>query len=300
MATVAELVARLRAKKVSSVEVTRALLDRIEAAQGRLNAFITVDREGALAQAKAADARDRAGRRRAARPACPIAHKDVLDDRAALRTTCGSRMLDNFTAPYDAHVVERLARRRHGARRQDQHGRVRDGLVQRELVFRPGAQSLEPATTCPAAARAGRRRRSRRASCPPRPAPTPAARSASPRRSPASAASSRPTACARATASSRSRRASTRRARSRARAEDCALMLNAMAGHDARDSTSLDRPREDYTRDLAKPLAGLRIGMPDEYFGDGVDPDVARGHRRRARAVPQARRHDRPRRSCRT
>jgi len=58
-------------------------------------------------------------------------------------------------------------------------------------------------------------------------------------------------------------------------AEDCGLLLNAMAGHDARDSTSLDRPREDYTRDLARPLAGLRIGMPNEYFGDGVDADVA-------------------------
>jgi aspartyl-tRNA(Asn)/glutamyl-tRNA(Gln) amidotransferase subunit A len=58
-------------------------------------------------------------------------------------------------------------------------------------------------------------------------------------------------------------------------AEDCALLLNAMAGHDARDSTSLERPREDYTRDLAQPLAGLRIGLPSEYFGDGIDRDVA-------------------------
>src|SRR2546427_6581756 len=63
-------------------------------------------------------------------------------------------------------------------------------------------------------------------------------------------------------------------------AEDCALLLNAMAGHDPRDSTSLDRPREDYARLLrapagAKPLAGLRIGLPKEYFGEGVDTDVA-------------------------
>jgi aspartyl-tRNA(Asn)/glutamyl-tRNA(Gln) amidotransferase subunit A len=63
-------------------------------------------------------------------------------------------------------------------------------------------------------------------------------------------------------------------------AEDCALLLTAMAGHDPRDSTSLDRPREDYARLLrapggAKPLAGLRIGMPKEYFGDGIDADVA-------------------------
>jgi aspartyl-tRNA(Asn)/glutamyl-tRNA(Gln) amidotransferase subunit A len=65
-------------------------------------------------------------------------------------------------------------------------------------------------------------------------------------------------------------------------AEDCALLLNAMAGHDARDATSLERPREDYTRELAaapvdaaKPLAGLRIGLPAEYFGAGVDAEVA-------------------------
>ena len=59
-------------------------------------------------------------------------------------------------------------------------------------------------------------------------------------------------------------------------AEDCALLLNAMAGFDPHDATSLDRPKEDYTRDLNKPLAGLRIGLPKEFFGDGVAPDIAR------------------------
>ena len=58
-------------------------------------------------------------------------------------------------------------------------------------------------------------------------------------------------------------------------AEDCALILSTMAGHDARDSTSLNHPREDYTRDLTRPLKGLRVGLPKEYFGDGVDADVA-------------------------
>jgi aspartyl-tRNA(Asn)/glutamyl-tRNA(Gln) amidotransferase subunit A len=58
-------------------------------------------------------------------------------------------------------------------------------------------------------------------------------------------------------------------------AEDCALMLNAMAGFDRRDSTSLERPAEDYTRDLAKPLSGLRIGLPKEFFAAGVQPEVA-------------------------
>ncbi len=59
-------------------------------------------------------------------------------------------------------------------------------------------------------------------------------------------------------------------------AEDCGLLLNAMAGHDARDSTSLDRLPEDYTRDLGQSLAGLRIGLPKEFFGDGIDADVAK------------------------
>src|SRR5581483_6261538 len=58
-------------------------------------------------------------------------------------------------------------------------------------------------------------------------------------------------------------------------AEDCALLLNAMAGHDARDSTSLDRPVEDYCRDLSRPLAGLRIGLPKEYFAHGIEAGVA-------------------------
>src|SRR4030081_3593309 len=91
--TVAQLVADLRARRLSSVELTRALLARIDQAQGQFNAFVTVDAEGALAQARAADV--------------PIAHKDVLMT-AGLRTTCGSRMLANFTAPYDAHVVASL------------------------------------------------------------------------------------------------------------------------------------------------------------------------------------------------
>ena len=101
--TVAELAAALRARKLSSVELTRALLDRIDRAQGLLNAFVTVDAEGALAQARAADAALTAGD---APPLAgvPLAHKDVIMT-AGLRTTCSSRMLANFVAPYDAHVV---------------------------------------------------------------------------------------------------------------------------------------------------------------------------------------------------
>ena len=76
-------------------------------------------------------------------------------------------------------------------------------------------------------------------------------------------------------------------------AEDCALLLNAMAGHDARDSTSLDRPREDYARDLATAARGIAHRPAREYFGDGVDADVAAAVEAALGAVPQARRDDR-------
>ena len=106
--TVAGLAARLAARELSAVELVRDTLARIERLQPVLNAFVTVDAEGALAQARAADAA-RARGKVAPLAGIPIAHKDVLMT-AGLRTTCSSRMLDGFVAPYDAHVVEGLKR----------------------------------------------------------------------------------------------------------------------------------------------------------------------------------------------
>ncbi|MFO7189256.1 MAG: amidase, partial [Pseudomonadota bacterium] len=105
-ASLAELSAALAAKKISSVELTRSLLDRIAALNPRLNAFITVDPERSLAQARAADERIARGE---ATPltGIPVAHKDIWC-ASGWRTTCGSRMLENFVAPYDAHVIERF------------------------------------------------------------------------------------------------------------------------------------------------------------------------------------------------
>jgi hypothetical protein len=106
--TIAELRAALRSKRLSSVELTQGVLERIARLNPALNAFVTVDAHGALAAAKAADAARAAG---AAGPltGIPVAHKDVLMT-AGLKTTCGSRMLSNFIAPYDAHVVDGLKR----------------------------------------------------------------------------------------------------------------------------------------------------------------------------------------------
>ncbi|MBA1149449.1 Asp-tRNA(Asn)/Glu-tRNA(Gln) amidotransferase GatCAB subunit A, partial [Ectothiorhodospiraceae bacterium WFHF3C12] len=104
--TVAELAKALRAGEYSSVELTRAYLERIRQYNATLNAYVTVTEEQALAQAEAADAKRAAGE---AGPltGVPIAHKDIFCTDG-VRTSCGSRMLDNFIAPYDAFVVERL------------------------------------------------------------------------------------------------------------------------------------------------------------------------------------------------
>src|SRR5512143_1516893 len=105
-ATLTDLAAGLRAQQFSSVELTRYYLERIERLDARFNSFITVTAERALAQAAAADARIRTG---AAAPltGLPIAHKDIFCTNG-VRTSCGSYMLDNFVAPYDATAVARL------------------------------------------------------------------------------------------------------------------------------------------------------------------------------------------------
>jgi len=275
--TVAGLARALRERRISSVEATQEALYRIARAQDALNAFITVDREGALAAARAADAglsRGDAG----PLAGVPLAHKDVLMT-AGLRTTCGSRMLDRFVAPYDAHVVDGLRRAGTvlvGKTNMDEfamgssnetsyYGPVRNPWDTRYV---PGGSSGGSAASV--AARLV-------------PAATGTDTGGSIRQPAAltGICGLKPTygICSRhgliAFASSLDTPGPFART-----AEDCALLLNAMAGHDPRDATSIDRPKEDYARRLrnpaaARPLEGVRIGLPREYFGDGIAPDVA-------------------------
>ena len=270
--TIASLAAALKAKKISSVELTQSVLARVTGAQPSLNAFVTIDTEGALQQARAADVALATG---AAPPltGVPIAHKDVLMTMG-LPTTCGSRMLSNFVAPYDAHVVAGLKKAGTvlvGKTNMDEfamgssnesswYGPVRNPW---DLSYVPGGSSGGSAASVAARLLPGATGTDTGGSI----------------RQPASLSGVcglKPTygVCSRyglvAFASSLDTPGVFARS-----AEDCALLLNAMAGHDARDSTSLDRPREDYTRDLAASLRGLRIGIPGEYFGKGIDADVA-------------------------
>jgi len=106
--SLAELQAALAAKKVSSVELTRAFLARIRQLDGALNAFVAVDEETSLAQARAADER-RARGEAGPLTGIPVAHKDIFCTRE-LPTTCGSKMLEGYRSPYDAHVIEAFAR----------------------------------------------------------------------------------------------------------------------------------------------------------------------------------------------
>jgi aspartyl-tRNA(Asn)/glutamyl-tRNA(Gln) amidotransferase subunit A len=107
-ATLVELSAALERKKISSVELARLYLERIRALNGTLNAFISVEEQVTLAGARAADER-RAKGEASPLTGIPIAHKDILCTRE-LRTTCGSRMLENYRSPYDAYIIEQLAR----------------------------------------------------------------------------------------------------------------------------------------------------------------------------------------------
>lgn len=272
-ATLKQLSQQLAAKQVSSVELASQYLDRIEALNPQLNAIVTVDREKTLAEARAADARLAAGDAHAL-TGVPLVHKDLFCQQG-WKTSCGSRMLDNFVSPYSAHVVEQCAAAGMvtlGRANMDEfamgssnensfYGAVKNPW---DLNAIPGGSSGGSAAAVAA-----------------RLAPVATATDTGGSiRQPAShcgVTGIKPTygAVSRygmvAYASSLDQGGPIAQT-----AEDCALMLNVMAGFDARDSTSLERAKEDYARDLNQSLSGLKVGLPKEYFAAGLDADVAR------------------------
>ena len=266
-----ELSAALAAKKVSAAELADLFLDRIDRLNPGLNAFIALDRDKTLAQAKAADATLAAG---SGGPltGIPLAHKDIFCTKG-WRTSCGSRMLENFVSPYDAHVVEKLTTAGMVTLGKLNMDEFAMGSSNETSYFGPvknpwdvsrvpggssgGSAAAIAARLAPAATGTDTGGSIRQ----------PAALCGLTGLKPTYGAVSRYGMIA--FASSLDQAGPMAKS-----AEDCALLLNAMAGFDTRDSTSLERPAEDYARDLEKPLTGMRIGLPREFFGEGMDADV--------------------------
>ncbi len=266
--TLTELKAGLEAGDFSSLELTEALLGRIEANDETLNAFITVMRDQALAAARRAD-EARAKGNGGALNGLPIVHKDIFCTQG-IKTTCGSKMLDNFVSPYDATVVERL----------DAAGAVVLGKTNMDEfamgssnetsyfgpVKNPWDLARSPGGSSGGSAAAVAARLS--------PAAT-ATDTGGSIRQPAALTNTvgfKPTygRVSRygmiAFASSLDQAGTITRS-----AADAALMLGVMAGFDERDSTSIDHAVPDYVAGLEGSLQGLRIGIVRQHFDAGLD-----------------------------
>ena len=267
--TLKELSALLQAKQVSATELATLYLDRIQGSD--LNAFLHVDRELTLRQAAEADRRI-AKNDTTPLTGIPIAHKDIFVTRD-WRSTAGSKMLDGYISPFDATVVEQFRTAgmvtlgklncdefAMGSSNENSHfGPVRNPWDKKAI---PGGSSGGSAAAV--AARL-----------------TPAATATYTGGSIRQPASLCGVTGIKPTYGRVSRFGMIAFASSLDQggpmaqtAEDCALLLNAMTGFDPRDSTSLERPAEDFARDLDKPLQGLKIGVPREYFGEGLAADV--------------------------
>jgi aspartyl-tRNA(Asn)/glutamyl-tRNA(Gln) amidotransferase subunit A len=266
--TLAELAEALRTGDTCSEELTRHFLARIESLDPQLNAFITVTSEQALEAARAAD-RARAAGEAGPLTGIPLAHKDIFCTEG-VKTSCGSRMLDNFVSPYDATVVAKLKAAGGvmlGKTNMDEfamgssnetswYGPVRNPW---DLSKVPGGSSggsaaAVAARLIPAATGTDTGGSIRQ----------PAALTGTTGLKPTYGRVSRYGMIAFASSLDQAGTIT-------ASAEDAALLLEIMAGHDPRDSTSVDVPVERYSQALENPLRGLRVGVVEEFFDEGLD-----------------------------
>ena len=270
--TLADIARALAAKQFSAEELSRELLGRIRQIDPQLNSFITVTEELALEQARAADARRAAGENGALLGA-PLAHKDLFCTKGVL-TSCASKILTGFKAPYDATVVEKLAAAgavtlgklnmdefaMGSANESSHYGPVKNPWDTSRVPggSSGGSAAAVAARLVPAATGTDTGGSIRQ----------PAALTNLTGLKPTYGRVSRWGMIA--YASSLDQGGPIART-----AEDCALLLGAMAGFDPKDSTCVDQPVDDYLAALNQPLAGLRIGLPKEYFGDGLDSRIA-------------------------
>ena len=269
--TLHEAQQRLVAGDLTAVRLTEAVLERIDSVEPTVRAFLSLDRQGALRQAEAADAARAAGR---GGPLCglPLALKDVLCT-TDLPTTCGSRMLEHFVAPYDATVVTRLR----------EAGAVLLGKLAMD-EFAMGSTSEHCAFQVvqnpwkPGHVAGGSSGGSAAALAADECLASLGSDTGGSIRQPASLCG---TVGMKPTYGRVSRYGLVAFASSLDQVgpltkdvRDGALMLNAICGHDPLDSTSIDRPVPDFTAALQDGLQGVRVGLPREYFGQGLDPEV--------------------------
>ncbi|HLU61098.1 MAG TPA: Asp-tRNA(Asn)/Glu-tRNA(Gln) amidotransferase subunit GatA [Gammaproteobacteria bacterium] len=269
--TIAELSRMLAAGETSSEELTRHYLERIRA-HADLNAFITVTEEEALAEARRADALRRKGE---AGPLAgiPIAQKDIFCTDG-VKTTCASKMLENFISPYDATVVERMKRAGMVMLGKTNMDEFAMGSSNETSYFGPVKNPWDK-TRVPGGSSGG----SSAAMAARLAAATTGTDTGGSIRQPAALTN---TTGLKPTYGRVSRYGMIAFASSldqagtiTATAEDAAMLLNVIAGFDERDSTSVDKPVPDYTATLNDDIAGLVIGVPKEFFDDGLDPRVA-------------------------
>ncbi len=269
--SIKELSRMLRSGQVSSLELAQEYLKRIDKLNPEINAFVTVDPELTLSQAKHADILISKGHQNPL-TGIPIAQKDIFVAKG-WKTTCGSKMLENFIGPYDAGVIEKF----------DNAGAVNLGKTNMDefamgssnetsyfgKVKNPWDRDRVPGGSSGGSAAAVAARLCVAAT---------GTDTGGSIRQPASLcglSGLKPTYGTVSRYGMIAFASSLDQAGPMARScEDMALMMNVMGGFDERDSTSLNRPVEDYSRDLNKPLQGLRIGLPKEYFGEGLDTGV--------------------------
>lgn len=270
--SISTLAQKLRNKDISSVELTRLFLARIAKLDPQLNSFITVSEQRALEQAAAADALLQSGKGTSL-TGIPVAHKDLFCTEGTL-TTCGSKMLHNFVPPYESTVTSRIQQAGAimlGKTNMDEfamgssnensfYGAVKNPW---NLDMVPGGSSGGSAAAIAAGLAVAATGTDTGGSI----------------RQPASfcgITGLKPTygRVSRfgmiAYASSLDQGGPMAKS-----AEDCAHLMQAMAGFDEKDSTSADKPADDYLANLNAPLTGLKIGLPKEYFGEGLDSKVA-------------------------
>jgi|SRR5579885_112810 aspartyl-tRNA(Asn)/glutamyl-tRNA(Gln) amidotransferase subunit A len=271
--TIAELSKELAEKKISSIELTRHYLDRIQRLDNKLNSFITVTEEYALEAAKKADelrAQGKAG----PLTGIPIAQKDIFCTDG-IKTSCGSKMLDNFIAPYDATVVKQLREAGTVMLGKTNMDEFAMGSSNETSYYGPvknpwnpeyvpggssgGSAAAVAANLVPAATGTDTGGSIRQ----------PAALCGITGIKPTYGRVSRYGMIA--FASSLDQGGPLAKT-----VEDCALLLNAMSGFDERDSTSINQPVPDYTATLNDPIRGIRIGLPKEYFTGGLSNEVAK------------------------